>query len=143
MDLEKKSAVLNIQTEIENKRLTDCEVTAEQIVYDSDKNQLAKTESAVSSQAWDNTFCRQRMEQSHCQEKTLDVLKERMLILRASAGIAGAFCAGSEPGADACVRVRRMPRSMRRSQICDNSVTNFRIFSLYKGDWIGYIINKQ
>lgn len=62
VDLKKKSAVLNIQTEIENKRLTDCDITVEQVVYDSGKNELAKTGSEVVSQAWDNAFCKQSME---------------------------------------------------------------------------------
>lgn len=62
VDLEKKSADLKIQTEIENRRLTDCDVTVEQIVHDSGGNELAKTVGTVSSQAWDNTFCGQCME---------------------------------------------------------------------------------
>lgn len=62
VDLKKKSAVLNIQTEIENKRLTDCVVTVEQIIYDTDKKELAKIEKSVSSQAWENTICKQSIE---------------------------------------------------------------------------------
>ena len=61
VDLERKSAVLNIQTEIENRRLTDCTVTVEQIVYDSGQNELAKTKNEIVSQTWDNTFCKQSM----------------------------------------------------------------------------------
>lgn len=59
VDLEKKSAVLNIQTEIENKRLTDCDVTVEHIIYDADEKEITRTENTVLSQSWDNTFCKQ------------------------------------------------------------------------------------
>lgn len=62
VDTDRRSAVLNIQTEIESRRLADCDVTVEQIVYDGGRNELAKAESTVSSQAWENTFCRQRVE---------------------------------------------------------------------------------
>ncbi len=59
VNLEMKSAVLNIQTEIENKRLTDCDVTVEQIIYNADENEITRTENTILSQAWDNTFCKQ------------------------------------------------------------------------------------
>lgn len=61
VDLEKKSAVLNIQTEIENKRLADCDVTVEQIIYDADEKEITRTENTFFSQAWDNTICRQNI----------------------------------------------------------------------------------
>lgn len=59
VNLENKSAVLNIQTEIDNKALQDKKVTAEQIIYDVHENQLAKIQSDLSVQAWDNALCRQ------------------------------------------------------------------------------------
>lgn len=40
--LEEKSAVLNVQTEIENKQLNDCDVTVEQIIYNADKRKSSK-----------------------------------------------------------------------------------------------------
>lgn len=62
VDPEKKSAALNIHTELENKRLNDCNVTIEQIIYDPDKNELARTENVILSPAWDNTVCKQKTE---------------------------------------------------------------------------------
>jgi beta-galactosidase len=59
VNLKTKSAALYIQTEIENKRLTDSNVTVEQIVYDADNNEIARTESTIISPAWDNSFCKQ------------------------------------------------------------------------------------
>lgn len=64
VDLERKSAVLHIRTEIENKCLEDSEVMVEQLLYDSDKNEIFRTENAVRLPAWDNTLCTQRMELS-------------------------------------------------------------------------------
>ncbi len=62
VDLKNRSAVLNIQTEIENKRLTDCNAMVEQIIYDAGGNECARIENSVLSQAWDNTFCKQSAE---------------------------------------------------------------------------------
>ena len=59
--LEEKSAVLNVQTEIENKQLNDCDVTVEQIIYNADKKKIVQTENTVLSYAWDNTFCKQNI----------------------------------------------------------------------------------
>lgn len=61
VDLEKKSAILTLQTEIENKRLTDNSVTVEHIVYDADENELAKTKDVIYSTAWENTFSKKSL----------------------------------------------------------------------------------
>lgn len=61
VNTEKKSAVLNIQTEIENKRFTDSNVTIEQIIYDADKNEITRIKNTILSQAWDNTLCKQNI----------------------------------------------------------------------------------
>lgn len=47
---------MNVQTEIENKQLNDCDVTVEQIIYNADKKKIVQTENTVLSYAWDNTF---------------------------------------------------------------------------------------
>ncbi len=62
VNLEQNSAVIEIRTEVENKRFADCNVVVEQIVYDSDRKELAKIKSTVLSQAWDHMFCTQSME---------------------------------------------------------------------------------
>ena len=52
---------MNVQTEIENKQLNDCDVTVEQIIYNADKKKIVQTENTVLSYAWDNTFCKQNI----------------------------------------------------------------------------------
>lgn len=61
VDLENKSAILTLQTEIENKRLTDSSVTVEHIVYDADENELANTKDVIYSTAWENTFSTKKL----------------------------------------------------------------------------------
>lgn len=61
IDLENKSAVLTLQTEIENKRLTDSSVTVEHIVYDADKKEITNTKDVIYSTAWENTFSKKKL----------------------------------------------------------------------------------
>lgn len=67
VDLQRKTAVLTIRTEIENKRFTDnedneIEVEVEQLVYDARQTEIAGTRSVLISRAWENAECGQNAE---------------------------------------------------------------------------------
>lgn len=62
VELDNKTADITIQTEIASKRLSDCDVKVEHIIYDANENELKRTESIVSSKAWDKTVCKQSAE---------------------------------------------------------------------------------
>ncbi len=61
VNLENKSAVLTVQTEIENRRLEDSSVTVEHIVYDTEEREIAKTKDVIYAAAWEITFSKKKL----------------------------------------------------------------------------------
>ncbi len=60
-DLDTLTAAVDIKAEIENKRFEKADVTVKSVIFDAEGNEVSRSESKITAEAWDSVLCVQNV----------------------------------------------------------------------------------